>query len=214
MTRAGLRNALIRFKWSISSRRRKNIWPAFMTFATTIRAAYALLIGFGLLPPGLARERGPRVEVVCPSPPVPVRIDNQRVLVYELHVTNFDVVPLTLKRLEVFAGEEKNGPLATLADESLSAAMRRIGVSNGAKEKRTTDPGGRVVVFVWIALQSDRSMPVSLRHRMIFSPGSADGRSATDSTLEDFEVPVSQDSVPVLSPPFKRFRPSAVYFCN
>jgi murein DD-endopeptidase len=173
-----------------------------MTFATTIRAAYALLIGFGLLPPGLARERGPRVEVVCPSPPVPVRIDNQRVLVYELHVTNFDVVPLTLKRLEVFAGEENNGPLATLADESLSAAMKRIGVSTGATEKRTIDPGGRVLVFVWIALQSDRSMPVDLRHRMIFSPGSADGRSATDSTLEDFEVPVSQDSVPVLSPPF------------
>jgi hypothetical protein len=47
---------------------------------------------------------------VCPSPPIPVRIDKRQVLVYELHVTNFDSVPLTLKRLDVFANEESRGP--------------------------------------------------------------------------------------------------------
>lgn len=171
------------------------------SFAASLRASCTFLVAFGVLIPGFARERGPRVEVVCPFPPAPVRMDEQRILVYELHVTNFDVVPLTLKRLEVFASQESNGPLVTLADESLSAAMRRIGVSNGAKEG-TIDPGGRVVVFVWIELQSDRSTPVSLKHRLIFSSGSTNGGGATNSTLEDFEVAVSQDSVPVLSPPF------------
>jgi murein DD-endopeptidase len=172
------------------------------SFAVALHSSCTFLVALGLLAPGLARERGPRVEVSCPFPPVPVRIDKQRVLVYELHVTNFDVIPLTLKRLEVFANEENSPPLATLVDESLSAAMKGIGVSNGSKEKRTINPGGRVVVFVWIQLESNRRVPVSLKHRMLFSSGSADGGGATDSTLEDFQVPVSHHSVPVLSPPF------------
>jgi hypothetical protein len=59
----------------------------------------------GILPSGFARERGPRVEVICPSSPIPVKLGDHQVLVYELHITNFDVVPLTLRRLEVFDGQ-------------------------------------------------------------------------------------------------------------
>jgi hypothetical protein len=49
---------------------------------------------------------------VCPSPPVPVRIDKHQVQVYELHVTNFDMVPVTLKRVEIFANKESSEPLS------------------------------------------------------------------------------------------------------
>jgi len=76
---------------------------------------------------GFARERGPRVEVVCSMPPIPVRMNTQQVLVYELHITNFDVVPLALKRVEVFADDRNGAPSLTLADEKLSAAMIRVG---------------------------------------------------------------------------------------
>src|ERR1700745_988334 len=75
----------------------------------------------------VARDRGPRVEVVCPSPPIPVRMDDKEVLAYEGHVTNFDVAPLRLKRVEVFAKEESNGPVSSLADDTLTTAMIRIG---------------------------------------------------------------------------------------
>jgi len=37
---------------------------------------------------------------------------------------------------------------------------------------------------------------------MVFSSAPASGGNPTDVTLDDFQVPVSQDSVPVLSPPF------------
>jgi len=67
-------------------------------FATADRRAVKVWIVVGLSATGLARERGPRVEVVCPSPPVPVRIDKQQVLVYELRVTNFDAGPLRPRR--------------------------------------------------------------------------------------------------------------------
>jgi len=178
-----------------------------LSFGITIRISFLLLIVLALLTAGFARERGPRVEVVCPSPPIPVRIGEQQVLVYELHVTNFDEVPLTLKRLEVFASEDSRGPLSTLENENLSAAMTRIGEammmpgnSSAAKDARVIEPGGRNVVFVWIELPVSHPAPASLKHRVVFSPGAG---STKDSTLEDFRVPISQDSVPTLSPPFK-----------
>lgn len=176
-------------------------------FASAVCIGFIFLVVFGFVAAGFARERGPRVEVVCPSPPVPVRINKQQVLVYELHVTNFDTVPLTLKRLEVFANEESNGALITLADATLSAGMTRVGgammmddSSSAAKDAQVVEPGTRSVIFVWIELQSNRSVPASLKHRMVFSAGAG---SATDATLEDFQVPVSRDSVLTLAPPFK-----------
>jgi hypothetical protein len=128
-------------------------------------------------------------------------------LVYELHITNFDTVPLRLKRFEVFADEESSGALSTLADATLSAEMIRVGESmmmagsgSGVEDARVIKPGGRSVIFVWIELQSNRSMPTSLKHRMVFA---AVADSAVDATLEDFRLPVSQGSVPTLLPPFK-----------
>jgi len=56
-------------------------------------------------------------------------------------------------------------------------------------------------VFVWIELPSNRPMPASLKHQMVFSAAAADG-SSTDAMLQNFQVPVSQDLVPTLSPPF------------
>src|SRR5579859_3618780 len=96
-------------------------------FGTVAGAVSVFLLVSGFLTAGFARERGPRVEVVCPAPPIPVRIDKRQVLVYELHVTNFDSTPLTLKRFEVFPNEEGSGALITLADATLSAQMTRVG---------------------------------------------------------------------------------------
>lgn len=176
--------------------------------ASAVRSTCALLVTFCVLNAALARERGPRVEVVCPSQPVPVRIDTHEVLVYELHVTNFDTAPLTLKRLEIFANEESVRPLNVLTDDSLSAAMIRVGeamvTTPGDRTKgiRTIEPGGRNVIFVWIELPSNLPMPASLKHRMVFESTAADG-STSDATLEDFQVSVSHDPVPTLAPPFK-----------
>jgi len=175
------------------------------------RITFVLQLVSVLLSPCFARERGPRVEVVCPSPPIAAPIDKNKVLVYELHVTNFDTVPLTLKHVEVFANQESREPLVNLGDEKLSAAMIRVGAammmssdSGGTtQDTRTIDPGGRNVVFMWIELPLNRTVPASLKHRMIFSSKPEAANNPTDATLEDFQVPVSQDPVPTLSPPFK-----------
>lgn len=173
------------------------------------RTTVVLPIVFLLLTPSWPRERGPRVEVVCPSAPIPVVIGKNGVLVYELHVTNFDTVPLTLKRVEIFAAQ-RNETLAALEGEKLAAAMSRIGSAPkmsgdsdvAAEDARIIDPGGRNVVFVWIELPANTAAPATLGHRMIFSSMAKGAVQASDATIEDFPVPVGQESVPILSPPF------------
>lgn len=169
--------------------------------ATALRFASAFLIILGTLQPGFARQRGPRVEVVCPSQPIPVRQGEQQVLVYELHITNFDLVPLTLKRLEIFADEDNSQPLKAFSDDALSATMVQAASTGGAKDSRTIDPGSRAVVFLWIGLRLDQPAPPSLRHRLVFVAGGT-GNTTAESVLEDFPVLISHDAVPLLSPPF------------
>ncbi|MGA9353954.1 MAG: M23 family metallopeptidase [Terriglobales bacterium] len=137
-------------------------------------------------------------------------IGKNKVLVYELHLTNFDVVPLTLKRISVFAAPENPDPLATLEGDKLSAAMIRVGApmtmsagsSAGSGNTRTLDPGGRNVVFLWIESPVNKPVPANLRHQLVFSSTPAGADKPVDATLEDFSVPVSEDPVPVLTPPF------------
>lgn len=158
--------------------------------------------------PIFSRERGPRVEVTCPSPPIPVQVDKNKVLVYELHITNFDKVPLTVKHIEIFANREGSEPIITLENEKLSAAMIRVGaqmmMSSGSatQDTRTIDPGARNVLFVWIELPAAMAVPANLRHRMIFSSNPSDANNPGEATLTDFQVPVSTESVPLLGPPF------------
>lgn len=177
----------------------------FLTSFLLLVLAGAVLAGAA----AFARERGPRVEVVCSAAPIPVRMNTQQVLVYELHVTNFDVVPLTLKRVEVFADDRSGPPFFTLADEKLSRAMIRVGApmtmsdtpAGSAPDARILEPGNRAVVFLWIELPADKAAPATLAHRMVFSTSSADGKT-TDAVLENFSVSISHEAVPALSPPF------------
>ena len=175
------------------------------------RVGFILSMVFVFISASFARERGPRVEVVCPSPPTPVTIAQNKVLVYELHVTNFDAVPLTLKRVSVFGARDNAVPLTTLEEKEVSAAMIRVGspmmMANSSKaddqDTRTISPGGRNVLFVWIELPRDRPVPSNLIHQLVFSSTPAGTDKPSDTTLDDFVVPVNQDQVPILSPPFK-----------
>jgi murein DD-endopeptidase len=159
------------------------------------------VLGLLMQPAGFARERGPRVEVVCPSPPVPVKLANKLVLVYELHVTNFDTVPLTLKRLEVFADTNESQPLSTISGDALSAIMIEAGSMSPTKDSQTIGPAKRAIIFMWIELAPDKGVPAVLLHRMVFAAGDP-GSTTVETALEKFPVVVSQDAVPLLSSPF------------
>ena len=170
-------------------------------------------LAFFLAPAAQARERGPRVEVVCPTPPIPVRMNTKLVLVYELHITNFDTVPLTLKQFDVFGNEERDASLLSLADDKLAKSMIRVGapmnmgspgdsaMASPANDTRIIDPGARAVIYMWVEIPGDQTPPTTLAHRMVFSTAAADGKT-TDATLENFSLPAGRDPVLTLSPPF------------
>jgi hypothetical protein len=137
--------------------------------------------------------------------PIPVKLADHQVLAYELHITNFDIVPLTLKRLEVFAGNDKSEALKIISDDALLAVMDSVGSemagmgsSSQSKDTRTIPPGKRAVVFLWVELGLNTKIPASLNHRMVFMTGQPE----QVATLENFQVLVSHDSVPLLRPPF------------
>ena len=190
-------------------------WPSmFIDFRCAMKRMRALPLLCALFLPQLsllsfARERGPRVEIVCPFAPIPVAIDKTKVLVYELHITNFDTVPLNLKNLEISANGESVAPILKLDGDKLAAAMTRVGAmmmssssASTSPDTRTIDPGGRNVLFLWVELRANGRVPANLKHRLVFSFKPAGADNVSDTTLESFEVPVRQDSVPKLSPPF------------
>lgn len=167
------------------------------------------LIVLSFVLPCVARERGPRVDVLCPSAPIPVAINKAKVLVYELHITNFDTVPLTLRELDISSDDGSAAPIFKLDGDKLAAAMTRVGAmmmmsssdASPSPDIRTIDPGGRNVLFLWVELPADRPVPANLRHRLVFA-FKAGSPSPSDTTLERYEVSVRQDSVPKISPPF------------
>jgi murein DD-endopeptidase len=183
---------------------------AYSTIA--FKGVLAASLVFATLQIGFARDRGPRVEVFCPMRPIAVKVEEHRVLGYELHITNFDVVPLRLKRIEVFSDAEKSEPLQTLTGDALAAAMMEVGAkmatggaTDATKSTQTIEPGRRAVVFLWIELGPEAQLPANLRHRIVFEAGEPgrDAETASESTLENFPVPVSQEPPLILAPPFE-----------
>jgi murein DD-endopeptidase len=175
--------------------------PMRLSFAIGARLFYTFVVVFLMLPAAFARERGPRVEVVCPSPPVPVKLAEKHILVYELHITNFESVPLTLKRLEVFADTNESQPLTIISGDALSAITIEAGSMSATKDSQTIAPAKRAIIFMWIELAPDKRVPVVLLHRIVFAAGEP-GSTMAETALEKFPVVVSQEAVPLLSSPF------------
>jgi hypothetical protein len=138
---------------------------------------------------------------LCPSAPIPVNFHDRQVLAYELHITNFDTVPLTLERLDVFEDSGRQ-PLRTISGDALAENIWHVGEHMGGKGSPTVAPGSRAVVFLWIELPALMRTPAHLRHRIVFATTATAGKQSKLATLEDFPVQVIRQSVPAISPPF------------
>jgi len=169
---------------------------------SSLTAAFRLIalcaMACGMLQPAQARERGPRVEVICPTRPIPVAIGGSKVLIYELHITDFDTTALTLKRIEVYRDNETGAPLKSYAGDALTAILTAPGAMNGGKDAATIGAAKRAIAFLWVEIGVDAKPPRSLRHRLVFSAGDA----GQESTLEGLQVPVRDETIPELAPPF------------
>jgi len=137
------------------------------------------------------------VEVVTPNPPTPVLADGKRVLVYELHITNFGSKAFELKRIEIFADGQSTAQ--DLSGDELKKCLRPLGE---AADPAKIEVGRRVIVFMWIALNSKEKVPEKLRHKLSFTMDDPKQPGVNESELDNIMVPVLHDPVPVLSSPF------------
>ncbi|SRR6266581_2046498 len=162
------------------------------------------------------------VEVVTPKPPTPVIIEGNRVLVYELHITNFGPSSLTLTGIQVFVGGGERSPgepaggdkLADYSGSSLSELLRPVDESSQMGESShmasrsnpgQLDIGHRVIAFMYLTVPGNLRIS-ALRHRFSFDaadPSRSKGTPNDESALDGIIVPVLQQSPLVLAPPFK-----------
>ncbi|MEZ4584848.1 MAG: hypothetical protein R2909_00400 [Gemmatimonadales bacterium] len=146
--------------------------------------------------PAVASGQGPfpaPIGVRIPVPPTPVEGMGQTWLGYELHLSNFAPVAVSLAGIEVFA-DQGSAPVATWSGSELQAM--RLGAAGQVDSANTLARGGFDVVFVWLPLPAG-SRPASLRHVVTV-------RAGTTELAIDAAVPVNPPSAaPVFGPPLK-----------
>lgn len=142
--------------------------------------------------------RATPMEVVVPKPPTPVMADGKRVLVYELHLTNFGATPFELERLEVFP-QNSDTALQTLTGDELKKCLRPLGDS---ADPAKIEVGRRVIAFLWITLAPEQPVPEKLRHKLSFTMDDPKQPDVHESILDAVMLPVLRDPVPVLGSPF------------
>jgi len=179
---------------------------------------FILLTMAALMPVGSSAETSSRpspVEVVNPKPPIPVVIDQNRVLVYELHITNFGQTALVFRRIEIFSGESERA-IATFSDAGLAKMLTVVGgkmMMGGAADSTPEvndsvrlDPGRRAIAFMWVELPANAPAPAKLRHRLTFviaddAKPPAPETAPTESVIDGIMVTVSQEPAPELRSP-------------
>jgi murein DD-endopeptidase MepM/ murein hydrolase activator NlpD len=143
----------------------------------------------------------PPVEVRIPVPPTPAKANNQTILAYELHVTNFLPSEITLNQVDVFGQDGAVSPLASYRDAGLANAIVQP-AARTAPDKRKIGAGMRAVVYVWIALDKGHSVPHSLRHKLSVAFSRNEGK-VEEATLDISGPEVTQPAPIEIAAPFK-----------
>ena len=116
-------------------------------------------------------------------------------------MTNFATQTMTLKRIEVAAGDGSGTRqiLVIVADSALMRSLTRPGTTTPAAERAKLGGGGRAVVWLWVPVDR-RAAPSSVATRVFVEQGSGD--SATTRELDGPVVAVAPEA-PAIGPPLR-----------
>jgi murein DD-endopeptidase len=137
------------------------------------------------------------LELRVPKPPTVAQAEGGAVLAFELHVTNFARRTVSLKKVEILAGEAERGVLLTLSDSALAQAIARPALQLPAAERATLTSGLRAVVHLWVSLDG-RTPPAALQGRVTVESGSGD--SLRTRIVESPVVPVLPEASAIRPP--------------
>jgi hypothetical protein len=86
--------------------------------------------------------------------------------VYELHMTNFFTMPVTIGEVSVLAAGRSSGTLKRYSGKVLSGNLKTIGPASDTVPRYRIDAGRRAVLFAWIPVGSPAAAPDSIIHRV------------------------------------------------
>lgn len=161
----------------------------------------AMILAAGLMAFAAAAEaqavHQAQVEARAPwTPRLAPGSDGRAHIGYELHLTNFNDGPLTLKSLTVYA-DAAAAPLLTLEGAPLADLLAHPPEKPDALGL-TIEPGKRRVLFLWLTLPQGAAAPKSLRHRLAFA--AVDGAV---QRADDVRVEVSTQPPVAIGPPLR-----------
>ena len=143
------------------------------------------------------------LDVQVPALPIPVSIGGRMHLAYELHVTNFTAVDLTITRIELLAladgrGRDDRLPvrIAQYEDGELAAQLAPIGGGAETSDTRFVGGGRRVVFFAWLTLAPGTRTPSGVQYRVSFDvhrPSGAEAGAVEGWTTVRRDRPVELD---------------------
>ena len=137
-----------------------------------------------------AQNIPPSVEFRVPKAPTVAVGDSGAFLSYELHLTNLSTSVLTLKKVEVLAGQ---AVLLSVADSAITAIIARPGQTITPSERLKIAGGTRAQLFLWVPVDA-AAPPATVRHRLTFQ------RDSIVSVLEGTVTPVERRAVSIRAP--------------
>ncbi len=160
------------------------------------RRSVTLVLGLALAGASVATGQGAfpaPIGVRVPVQPTPIDGMGKTWLAYELHLTSFAPVAVTVKKIEVF-GDQGGKPLATWSGAELGAL--RLWPNGTPDSTGGLAAGASDVVFVWLLLPLG-AHPARLNHVVTVE---AEGTSLVMNAA----VPVNaRDDAPLFGPPLR-----------
>lgn len=150
------------------------------------------------------------LDVRVPAAPTPVTIAGKWHLAYELHITNYRTVEVTLTHIDVIGSDRGSALLASYEDQELASRLARVGTRPDRSDKRSIGAGMHVVVFVWMDLADAMSVPNVIRHRIsyrVVAPATGEEIATIEAGIAD----VRHDSPVVLAAPLRSGSWAALY---
>jgi hypothetical protein len=141
--------------------------------------AVFLCIGMGLMQEARS-DNSPQplqLEMRVPFEPTAFPSNGRMYLAYELYLSNFGGIPLTLGRIEVLdADTTASAPIAAFEGKDLDALLQPVGGSHDVKGTlRQIEGGSSVVVFMWVPFEPGAHVPKQLRHRVVTADNTSEG---------------------------------------
>ena len=124
----------------------------------------------------------PQLEMRVPFEPSAFPSGEHIYVMYELHLTNFGMAPVSLGRIEVLDADTADSqPIAAVGAAELETILQPLGgkTLSGPEARLVIADGQTAIAFMSIVFDRSSHVPDRLRHRVILSDSTATGAVIT-----------------------------------